>query len=470
MRKDRTDPLKGKWESPWKKLLNGLKWYGTTFHEGNLLTKISFFIIGLANICRGQIVKGLLFLLLELSFIGYFILYGFTNIQNLITLGTQEQSKVFNKETGIFVFTKGDNSMFMLLSGVTTLFIIAFFVVVWSSSIRSAIATQRLKEAGKKIPRIVDDIISLFDSNIHKLLLFLPITGLILFTVVPLVYMILMAFTSYNQTHQPPGHLFEWIGIDNFKLMLLSKDTIAHTFWPVLGWTMIWAVFSTFSCYFLGMLLAILINMKGIRFKGFWRTIFVLTMAVPAFVSLLVLRIALQPQGALNVALQELGFISHSLPFFTNVVWARVTVIIVNLWIGIPSSMLITTGILMNIPSDLYESAKIDGAGPVKSFLKITMPYMFFVTTPYLITNFIFNTNNFNAIYFLTGGGPVTLDYFKGAGKTDLLVTWLYSLTVNSSDYCYAATIGIMIFAISATLSLIVYRRSSAYKNEEGFQ
>jgi arabinogalactan oligomer/maltooligosaccharide transport system permease protein len=124
----------------------------------------------------------------------------------------------------------------------------------------------------------------------------------------------------------------------------------------------------------------------------------------------------------------------------------------------------------MNIPSDLYESAKIDGAGPVKTFLKITMPYMLFVTTPYLITNFIFNTNNFNAIFFLTGGGPASLDYFKGAGKTDLLVTWLYSLTVNSNDYCYAATIGIMIFAISATLSLIVYRRSSAYKNEEGFQ
>jgi len=470
MRKDRTSPLKKQWASPYKNLRAKLKWYGMTFREGDLLTKLSFFIMGLANICRGQIVKGLLYLCLEISFIGYSILYGFANIKGMITLGTQEQGKVFNEATGIYDFTKGDNSMLLLLSGVTTLFVITFFAILWSSSVKSAITTQHLKEAGKRIPRILDDITSLFDSNIHKLLLFIPITGLILFTVVPLVYMILMAFTNYNQTHQPPGHLFQWIGIDNFRLMLMSKDTIAHTFWPVFGWTMVWAVFSTFTCYFLGMLLAILINMKGIRFKGFWRTIFVLTMAVPSFVSLLVLRIALQPQGAVNVVLQELGFISDSLPFFTNVVWARVTVIIVNLWVGIPSSMLITTGILMNIPSDLYESAKIDGAGPIKAFLKITMPYMLFVTTPYLITNFIFNTNNFNAIFFLTGGGPATLDYFKGAGKTDLLVTWLYRLTVNSSDYCYAATIGIMIFAISATLSLIVYRRSSAYKNEEGFQ
>jgi arabinogalactan oligomer/maltooligosaccharide transport system permease protein len=462
MSKNRANPLKRIWL--------GMKAYGEIFKKGNLLTKLSFLIMGLSNICRGQIVKGLMYLLLEISFIGYFILYGLSGIQGLITLGTREQSKVFNEETGIFDFIKGDNSMFLLLSGVVTLFVILFFLILWGSSAKSAFRTQKLKEQGKKIPGFAEEVLSLFDTNIHRLLMFIPITGLILFTVVPLVYMILMAFTNYNQTHQPPGHLFHWIGLNNFKIMLMSKDTIGHTFWPVLGWTMIWAVFSTFSCYFLGMLLAILINMKGIRFKGLWRTIFVITMAVPSFVSLLVLRVVLQPQGALNVALQELGFITHSLPFLTNVTWARITVIIVNLWVGIPSSMLITTGILMNIPGDLYESAKIDGAGPVKTFLKITMPYMLFVTTPYLITNFIFNTNNFNAIYFLTGGGPSTLDYFKGAGKTDLLVTWLYRLTVDSNDYCYAATIGIMIFAISATLSLIVYRRSSAYKNEEGFQ
>ena len=462
MKNDRANPPVSFWK--------GAKQYGEIFKKGDWVTKLSFFIMGLSNICRGQVIKGLLYLLLEISFIGYVIMNGISGVQGLITLGTKEQTKVFNEKTGIFDFIKGDNSMFLLLSGVITLFVISFFIILWASSVRSAMLTQSLKENGKKIPGFIDEIQSLFDTNIHRLLMFIPISGLVLFTVVPLVYMILMAFTNYNQTHQPPGHLFRWVGLENFRIMLMSQDTIGHTFWPVLGWTMVWAVFSTFSCYFCGMLLAILINMKGIRLKGLWRTIFVITMAVPSFVSLLVLRIVLQPQGALNIVLQELGFITGSLPFLTNVMWARVTVILVNLWVGIPSSMLITTGILMNIPSDLYESAKIDGAGPLTTFRKITMPYMLFVTTPYLITNFIFNTNNFNAIYFLTGGGPASLDYFKGAGKTDLLVTWLYRLTVDSNDYCYAATIGILIFAISATLSLIVYRRSSAYKNEEGFQ
>lgn len=462
--------MKNKKVNPIGGLLQKFKWIGTTFRQGDALTRLSYVLMGLSNIGRGQIVKGLLFMLLEISFIFYMLVFGIHNFIGLGTLGTKKQEIVLNEAEGIYETIRGDNSMLMLLAGVTTLFVILFFLIVWVANIKSAIKVQQLKENGKKIPHIFSDIKSLFDSNIHKLLLAIPIFGLVLFTVVPLVYMILMAFTNYDINHQPPGNLFTWIGLENFRLMLLSKDTIARTFWPVFGWTMVWALFATFSCYFGGLLLAILINSKGIRGKGFWRTIFVITIAVPSFVSLLIIRVMLAPHGALNILLEELGFITEKLPFFTNATWARVTVIIVNLWVGIPHTMLITTGILTNIPADLYESAKIDGAGPLKTFVKITMPYMLFITTPYLITNFIANINNFNAIYFLTEGGPATLEYFKGAGKTDLLVTWLFKLTVDSKDYCYAATIGIMIFIISATLSLIVYRRTGAYKNEEGFQ
>lgn len=462
--------MKKRKANPLKEMLIKIKWLGNTFHKGDLLTKLSFIVMGLSNIGRGQIIKGLMYMLLEISFFFYMIVYGINNFVGLFTLGTTQQEMVYNEEEGIYQVLPGDNSMLMLLAGVTTLFVILFFVIIWISNIKSSIKVQELKAKGKHIPSIISDIRSLFDSNIHKLLLAIPITGLILFTVVPLIYMILMAFTNYDVKHQPPGNLFTWIGLKNFKLILLSKDTIASTFWPVFGWTMIWAVFATFSCYFGGMLLAILINSKGINHKGFWRTIFVITIAVPSFVSLLIIRVMLAEHGALNILLQELGFITDKLPFFTNATWARVTVIIVNLWVGIPHTMLITTGILTNIPADLYESAKIDGASPIKTFAKITMPYMLFITTPYLITNFIANINNFNAIYFLTEGGPASLKYFKGAGKTDLLVTWLFKLTVDSKDYCYAATIGIMIFTISAVLSLIVYRRTGAYKNEEGFQ
>ena len=193
-------------------------------------------------------------------------------------------------------------------------------------------------------------------------------------------------------------------------------------------------------------------------------------MAIPAFISLLVINTMLGQQGMINVLLQEWGFTTGPLPFLSNATWARCTVIIVNLWLGVPVTMLMVSGILMNIPAEQYESASIDGANPVQQFVSITFPYMLQVTTPYLITNFIGNINNFGVIYFLTEGAPMTLDYYKGAGKTDLLVTWLYKLTANSNDYNLAATIGIAIFVISAVFSLITYRLAGVSANEEAMQ
>jgi len=212
-----------------------------------------------------------------------------------------------------------------------------------------------------------------------------------------------------------------------------------------------------------------MINKKGIKFKGFWRTIFVLTIAVPQFVSLLLMSKMLDASGPINVLMQNWGLISSPINFLTNGTIAKVVVVVVNMWIGIPYTMLITSGILMNIPEDLYESARIDGAGPVIAFFRITLPYMLFVTTPYLITQFIGNINNFNVIYLLTTGGPKSLNYFQ-AGETDLLVTWLYKLTVTEQNYSLASTIGIIVFVISAILSLLAYNMSSSVKKEETFQ
>ena len=281
--------------------------------------------------------------------------------------------------------------------------------------------------------------------------------------------MVLMAFTNFDKAHQPPANLFTWIGLDNFKDVFWQDPLKSYTFSKLLGWTLVWAVFATFTNYIFGVILALMINKKGIRFKKFWRTMFVLTIAVPQFVSLMLMSQVLHEQGVLNVILQKLHLVSEAIPFLTDATLARISVIVVNMWVGIPYTILITTGILMNIPADLYESARIDGAGPAKTFFKITLPYMLFVTTPYLITQFVGNINNFNVIFLLTGGAPLTLDYYQ-AGKTDLLVTWLYKQTVNEQNYNLASTIGILVFLISAAFSLLVYRSSASSKKEEEFQ
>lgn len=443
---------------------------GKIFVQGDIFTKLSFIIMGLSNMVRGQVVKGLLFLAIEIGYIFYMINMGVGYVAKLTTLGTQQQGMAFNEATGIYEFTQGDNSMLILLWGVVTCVVTVVFFFAWLVSIFSGEQARKLKGSGKKVPTLLDDIKELFNKNIHRLLLAIPVVGLIVFTVMPLIYMILMAFTNYDQQHQPPGNLFTWVGLENFETLISSSEKLATTFWPILGWTLVWGFVATFSCYFGGMFLAILINSKGIKGKKVWRTIFIITMAIPAFISLLVVSTMLGERGIINVLLQQWGFTTEALPFLADALWARCTVILVNMWVGVPVTMLMTSGILMNIPAELYESAKIDGAGPVVTFVKITFPYMLFITTPYLISNLIGNFNNFGVIYFLTGGAPLTVDYYKGAGKTDLLVTWLYKLTKDSKDYNLAATIGIVIFIISATFTLISYSRSRSLKDEEGFQ
>ena len=442
----------------------------TIFKEGTVVTKLSFLIMGLANVVYGQVVKGFLFLGAELLFIAYMILFGAEKLAGLVTLGENQQGMVFNEAIGIYEMSEGDNSMLILLGGVVTCVITIALLGLLIASIYSGENARRRKMEGKHVPTFLEDVKSLANNKIHMTFLAVPVIGITVFTVMPLIYMILMAFTNYDSEHQPPGNLFTWTGLENFKTLLSSSEKLGATFWPVLGWTLIWGFAATFSCYFGGMFLAMLINSRGIRFKKFWRTVFVITMAIPAFISMLVVSTMLGERGILNVLLQQWGFAAKALPFWTDPTWARCSVIVVNMWIGIPVTMLMVSGLLMNIPADLYESARIDGASNWIMFKKITFPYMWFITTPYLIANLISNFNNFGVIYFLTNGAPSTLEYYKGAGKTDLLVTWLYKLTKDSKDYNLAATIGIVIFVISATFTLISYSRSNSLKNEEGFQ
>lgn len=438
---------------------------------GDAVTKCSAVILGAGNLARKQIIKGLLFLALEVAFFVFMILKGAAFLGDLVTLGTNTGEEVFNEAKQIYEYTQGDNSMLCLLYGIITIFIILAFVILWCASLKSAYMIQMYQEQGKKIPSFIDDIRALFDQNIQKTLLALPVACVVLFTILPLVFMISMAFTNYDRNHQPPGKLFDWVGLQNFIELFNSKSGLGYAFVHILGWTLVWAVFATVLNFVFGMILAMVINRRDTKAKGFWRFIFILSIAIPQFVSLLVMRTMLQPEGAVNVMLKQLGLIDQGLPFWTNATWARITVIVVNLWIGIPYTMLQTTGILQNIPGELYESAKIDGAGPATIFVKITMPYMMFVMTPYLITSFVGNINNFNVIYLLTEGAPKAMAYNNGTGgKTDLLVTWLYRLTIDLKDYNLGAVIGILTFVLCAVFSLIAYRKTGSYNNEEEFQ
>ena len=331
--------------------------------------------------------------------------------------------------------------------------------------------SQQILASGKKLRGTKGDLAALADSQFHKTLLALPMLGIFAFTIIPIIFMVLVAFTNYDYTHQPPGKLFTWVGLSNFKSMLSAGSAnYGDTFSQVLLWTLVWAFFATFLNYFLGMLVAIMINKKGIRLKKMWRTILVMTIAIPQFVSLLYVSRMFAADGLINSFLIQWGWIAKPLPFWTDGTWARVTIIIINIWIGIPYLMLIATGILMNIPADLYESARIDGANALQTYAKITLPYMLFVTGPYLLTSFIGNINNFNVIFLLSGGRPLSMELSGNAGYTDLLITWLYKMTVTDTNYKLAAVIGVIVFIITAAINLLVYNMIPSVKNEEDFQ
>ncbi len=447
--------------------MNKLKEFINGFKNGDNITRLSYFVMGSGSFLRKQFHRGIIFLIAQITGIVYFAMSGFDRIKGLRYLGTVEAGRVFDEDRGIYINSSGDNSMLFLLFGVLSILILIGFLYVYYLNVKNAIDNQKLVEKGQALPTLKEDIKDLLDHKFHITILSAPTILTIAFTVLPLIFMILIAFTNFDKNHQPPGNLFTWVGFENFRVMFYDSKIISGTFFALLKWTFIWAFFATFLNYILGMLLAMLINAKPIKMKKVWRTVFVTTIAIPQFVSLLLMSKLLADQGTVNQILIKWG--QNAIPFLSSPSIAKITVIVVNLWVGIPYTMLITSGILMNIPQDMYESARIDGASPFVQFTKITLPYMLSVTAPYLITQFVGNINNFNVIYLLTGGGPLTLSYHK-AGHTDLLVTWLYKLTVDEKNYALASSLGIVIFAISATLSLIVFRKVTQEGKEGAFQ
>lgn len=437
--------------------------------KGGTETKLSILVMGLGNILHKQVGKGLCFLAVEVAYIIFMITNGFHCLAMLPSLGTVEQQEVWNEALQIYEYTQGDKSILILLYGVATIMLSLLVLYLWSEALKSAYKAECLDKAGEHVNTFKEDLHTLLHENAQKLLMTPSLVFIFGLTVLPLIFMICMAFTNYSKID---NHLvlFDWVGLDNFKALFDSNSILGSTFWSVLGWTLVWAFFATFSNYIFGMILAIVINRKETKWKMFWRFCFVLSCAVPSFVSLLIMRTMLQPNGAVNVLLRNLGWIASdaSLPFFTDPTWARVTVIVINIWVGVPYTLLQLTGVLQNIPGDLYEAARVDGANPVQIFMKITLPYMLFITTPYLIATFTGNVNNFNVIYLLSGGDPVT-DLSSTAGKTDLLVTWLYKLTIDKQYYNIGAVIGILTFIILAVGALLTYRNSKSYKDEEGF-
>ncbi|HEM4763565.1 TPA: sugar ABC transporter permease [Streptococcus suis] len=420
--------------------------------KASVEAKTSLFCMGFGQFLLGQKFKGILFFGIELFFLSYLFFRGFRDIIGFFTLGTQKTDTWFGIE--------GDNSIIMLLMGILGFIIFSLAIYLYVINIKDALYVDQLIREGKKIPSFREEIKISIDRNFPAFVLFFPVLGIMVFSVLPIIFMILIAFTNYGGKIVPP-ELVSWIGLKNF-VKIVSLTQFAPTFFKILSWNILWAVLSTGLNYFGGLSLALLFSNKRVKWKVVWRAFPILAYAIPGFISLLAFKFMFSYGGPINQLLQNQGF--QAIGFLdVDAKWsARVIGLMVNAWIGVPSIMLLATGLLSNRDASLYEAAEIDGASKWVQFTKITFPYILTATTPVLIGQFVGNFNNFGIFYFLRGG--LYLDDYFLASDTDLLINWLYNLSIDNNYYSIGAAISLIIFLLTSVISLSVYVRTSSYK------
>ena len=267
------------------------------------------------------------------------------------------------------------------------------------------------------------------------------------------------AFTSSDGEELLPGWQIV-VGFDNF-VRAVTDERLAEPLVYVTLWTFAFALISVASTFFLGLFLAIVFNDMRMRGRKYYRVLMILPYAVPSFLSALVWA------GMMN---ESFGFINQvllggaSVPWLTDPFLAKVSVLIVNLWLGFPYMFLVCTGALQSIPDDIQEAATVDGAKPWAVFRLIKLPLLLVSVAPLLIASFAFNFNNFNVIYMLTDGGPRDSNAPIPVGFTDILITMVYKVafTGQSRDYGLASAYSIIIFIVVAVISIIAFRRTKS--------
>ena len=428
------------------------------FLDSSWRVKISALIMGSGQLMYGCVAKGIIYLLIEIGFIAYMVIRGFSDIEGFFTLGTTKADA--------WLGTVGDNSVVMLLMGILAWIVVAAFIYLYVLNIKSACDIEERVNTGKAPKSFIDELKELLDRKFYITVLVLPVVGVCIFNILPIIFMILISFTNYGGSIVPP-ELVDWVGLDNFK-KILTLSKFAPTFARILGWNILWAVVSTALNYFAGLGLALLLNKDCVKGKAFFRAFPVLAYAIPGFITLLAFKFMFSYGGPINQMIKATGATPIGFLDLDAKWMARLIGILVNCWISVPSIMLLATGHLSNRDMSLYEAARIDGATPFQQFRKLTMPFMLFATTPVLLGQFIGNFNNFGIFYFLRGG--LYMDGYFLASDTDLLINWLYNLSIDNNYYCIGAAISLIIFIITSAISLAVYVKSPSYREEDTFQ
>ncbi len=399
---------------------------------------------------------------------------------------------------------EGHHSTQLLLRGIISMLVVIYILFIFVWNIKDAYRTSKIIKETKVSPNERKYFAALYE-NFFEYIVLTPALILITFiSVMPIFFGLAVAFTNYNIEHLPPGQLISWVGFQNFvEVFSVSSGgsiDFGGQFWKVFSWTLIWAFAATFTCFFGGFVQAVILNNTRVVFRKAWRAILILPWAMPALISQMIFRVMFNDNGYVNQILFKTGITNlftdwgmlgrgfneagtgiQRLLYFgdQNFQWlsneanpwfVRIFLIVLNVWLGFPFFMALMSGVMTSIDKSLYEAASIDGATGFQQFRFITMPLVLFATSPLLVMTFSSNFNNFGVIYFITGGGPGGGSFETAyAGSTDILISWIYKLTVDANIrwYSMASVFSILIFLIIGTLSAWNFTRTRAFKEDD---
>ncbi len=410
---------------------------------------------GLGQLLNGQWQKGFFFFIasafIYLAAIPYalgYANYQGTGISGLITLA----------EGG----ARLHRSIIFMVEGIIAIFLLIFAAALFIISFRDTYETERRKMHGIRPFTWFESQVTIEEKGFPYLVTLPALIVTVFIILVPIMTTILISFTNMDPNHQSK---FNWIGIANYKLIALGQGIAGSAFWLILGWTLIWTLGATTLAISIGFILSLLVNQERLKGKKFFRTVFLLPWAVPAFITIMFFSIMVSSTGPITQIIKAVT--GQVINIKNSSTLTRIFLIFLQGWLGSAYIFLLSTGVLQGIPSDLYEAAEIDGATSWQKTMRITVPLILFQTAPLLVGQYTFNFNNFSIIFLFNQGGPFNPSLYGNlAGSTDILISYIYKLTIQNQYQGIGAAITIVISVVLMFVAWLGYRNTKAFKEE----
>lgn len=417
---------------------------------------LTFLLPGVGQLLNRQYIKAMLFFLVSFFIYAIAIPYalGFGNYQ-----GEGIAGLVSLAEGG----RKIDKSLIFMIEGIIAILLTILAILFMYLSFLDAYRVERDKIKGIRPKNWFETKTSVLEDGFPYMVSLPALITTIFIVLVPITTAVLISFTNMDPKHQSK---FAWIGLKNYRLIALGEGIAGKAFWLILGWTIVWTLVATTLAIVIGFFLAILVNNERIKGKVIFRSVYLLPWAVPSFITVMFFSIMFSPNGALTEIISSI--FGQQIVVKNDPNLSRLTLILIQSWLGSSYVFLLSTGVLQSIPGDLYEAAQIDGATAWQKLKRITLPIVLFQTAPLLVGQYTFNFNNFSTVYLFNTGGPFNpTKYGNLAGTTDLLISYIFKLTTEKQYQAIGAAITVVISLGLMLFAFIGFKNSKAFREEK---